>query len=163
MNCPQVTFMTEDSLKKNNISGDEKLLVLTQSKNGGHWITLFPVSKFSSSFYFFDSYGQDFHNNYYDIYFYWPEQLRIIPINNTDFQSDKTSICGWYGLSVIYCWYILTNKNLKDVLKLIPVNKTLLFDENTEKSRLYNDCMVCYFVEYCSNHTKEEVIEHFHI
>lgn len=165
MNCPKITFMSEELLKKVPIRGDEKLMILTQQTDsrGGHWITLFPVSDFSTSYYFFDSYGQNFKNKYYDIYHYWPEHLRIVPLNNTDFQSDKTAVCGWYGLCVIYCWYILSNKQLKSVLQLIPVDKTKLFEENTEFSRHYNDSMIVYFVQYSKNHTKEEVINHFKI
>ena len=163
MNCPHITFVNEEVLKTVEMTGEEKFVVLTHGKSGGHWIAIFPVSKFSTSYYFFDSYGQDFVNNYYDISHYWPEHLRIIPLNNTDFQSDKTDICGWYDLSVIYCWYVLSNKQLKNVLKLIPIDKNSLFDQTTEFSRYYNDIMVTYFVDFVRNHTKEEIIEHFNV
>jgi len=163
MNCPQITFIDESALKSLPISGHEKLLVLTKAGSQGHWITLFPVSQFSSSYYFFDSYGQDFKNNFYDIQYYWPEHLRIVPLNNTDFQSDKTAVCGWYGLAVIYCWFVLSNKHLKNVLKLIPIDKRMLFEESTEQSRWYNDIILINFIEHAMTHSKEEVIQYFNI
>ena len=168
LNLPLITICFEKALSGVDNIVDKKLVVLTHqygtNASDGHWITLFPDSSADNTFFFFDSYGQKFKNKYFDIYHKFPEEYRIVDFNpNMDFQSDDNSVCGWYCLAVLYCWYVLSNKKLWEVLKLKPINKTELFDKQKEKKRHYNDIVVSFFIEFISKHNKNQVINYFKI
>lgn len=168
VNLPPLTIIVEKELLHMDDIGNKKFIILTHQYGtkgfDGHWITIFPDSSVDNTFFFFDPYGQKFKNKYFDIYYYFPEEYRIIDFNpNMDFQSDETSICGWYCIAVLYCWYVLSNKKLWHVIKLKPIDKTDLFDKDKEVKRKHNDILVAHFIHIISNNDKNEVINHFKI
>ena len=168
LNLPLTTFTFEKNLHSIHDIADKKLVILTHQygtgSSDGHWITIFPDSTCDNTFFFFDSYGQSFKNKYFDIYYFFPEEYKIEDFNpNMDFQSDDSDICGWYCIAVLYCWYILSNKKLWEILKLKPINKTDLFDKDKELKRHYNDILVTFFIDFISNNDKNQVINYFKI